>query len=189
MITADVHTLFEKHERVALLFSGGKDSLACLYLLRPFWQKLQVLWVNTQATLPEQRAQMADIATKVPNFTEVISDQPTNIATFGLPTDIVPVRQTVMGSHFTQTPLKVKLQSSLECCLLNIWQPAFMAVRACGATMIVTGQRNTDKRRSPIKHGETCEGMQYCYPLQDWSTQRVFDFLKSIDSLFQYWKH
>jgi len=32
-----------------LQLSGGKDSLACLYLLKPKWDDLIVAWVNTGA--------------------------------------------------------------------------------------------------------------------------------------------
>jgi len=35
-----------------LQFSGGKDSLACLYLLKPRWHEIMVLWLSTPAVLP-----------------------------------------------------------------------------------------------------------------------------------------
>ena len=41
------------HERVALELSGGKDSVACLYLLRHQLHKITVYWLNTGDAYPE----------------------------------------------------------------------------------------------------------------------------------------
>lgn len=41
--------IIDRHERVVLFFSGGKDSLTCLLLLRPYWDRLTVCWINTGA--------------------------------------------------------------------------------------------------------------------------------------------
>ena len=50
--TPDLTKLFNRHKKAVLSFSGGKDSLACLHLCRPYRDKLTVAWVNTGAAFP-----------------------------------------------------------------------------------------------------------------------------------------
>ena len=50
--TPDLATLFARHERAVLAFSGGKDSLVCLDLCRDYRDKLDVCWTNTGAMFP-----------------------------------------------------------------------------------------------------------------------------------------
>ena len=183
MLAPDVHRMIEQHEKCALLFSGGKDSLACLHLLRPFWPKLFVVWVNTQAVLPEQLNFMASVAKLVPHFVEVDSNQPEHLALFGLPSDVVPLRSTLLGTQITQArPVNgVLVQSSVECCTANLWYPAAIALQKLGATLVITGQRNDDKRKSLALHGAQAGGLTYCYPVRDWTAKQTVDFLTLID--------
>ena len=44
---------FNRHEKIALMFSGGRDSLACLELYRDYLDKMTLIWVNTGANFPE----------------------------------------------------------------------------------------------------------------------------------------
>ena len=41
--------------KTALQFSGGKDSLACIHLMRSHWDTLTVYHVDTGDLLPEVR--------------------------------------------------------------------------------------------------------------------------------------
>jgi PP-loop superfamily ATP-utilizing enzyme len=53
---------FDRHAKAILFFSGGKDSLACLHLLREYWDRVLVVWANPGEALPELRAQMDECA-------------------------------------------------------------------------------------------------------------------------------
>ena len=81
----------------ALCFSGGKDSLACLYLNKYRWNDIYVVWVNTQAVYEEQYDYMMKWKKKLPHFVEVKSNQPLSIYENGWPVDIVPVTSMVTG--------------------------------------------------------------------------------------------
>lgn len=165
-----------------LQFSGGKDSLACLYLLRPHWEEVTVLWVNTGAAYPETLEQMRRVRQMVPHFLEVKSDQPANIARCGHPADVVPIRSTHYGRWATQTKTDAPfLQSYLDCCNANIWKPMQDATMALGATLVIRGQRNSDDRKSPIRSGHQENGVTYWFPLEDWTEQRVREYLASQD--------
>lgn len=163
----------------ALQFSGGKDSLACLHLWEDMLDETVVLWVNTGAAYPETIRQMERVAARVPHFKEVRTDQPANIEQYGLPADVVPTINTSWGRLSTSEP-GPKIQSYIDCCAGNIWIPMHNAVREMGLTRIVRGQRNDERRTSPIRSGQIVDGIEYVFPLQDWSREQVMEYLRNV---------
>jgi 3'-phosphoadenosine 5'-phosphosulfate sulfotransferase (PAPS reductase)/FAD synthetase len=164
-----------------LQFSGGKDSLACLYLLKDRWSEIQVVWLNSGAMLPEAVTYMEGIKRMVPHFLEVQARQ--TIEQRGWPTDIVPTRSTPSGLLATgqwpkdsPTPL---FQSRFDCCAATIWQPLRKAMQDVGAKVIIRGQKLSDPMRSPIVHGQVVDGIEYQFPLADWTDADVERYLES----------
>lgn len=163
--------------KCVLQFSGGKDSLACLYLLRPHWDLLTVMWGNPGAAFPETIEQMARIRAMVPHFLEVKGNQPAHVELMGLPADMVPVRNTAVGKMFHPND-GVLLQQYWECCAASFWMPMQQAVVDLGATLIIRGQRKAEARRAPISNGHIENGIMTRFPIEDWTEQQVFDFLR-----------
>lgn len=167
----------ERHKWAVLQFSGGKDSLACLYLLKPYWHKLKVFWVNTGAAYPETISQMQDVS-KLVSFTEIKSDQPAHIERYGPAADVVPVRASPYG-RWVMSSSDSPIQSPIDCCSQNIWGPMTSAVKASGATLVIRGQRNTDEDKSPARSGMVHDGVEYWFPVEDWSELKILRFLQS----------
>lgn len=166
----------ERHPFGVFQFSGGKDSLACLYLLRPHWDKLIVMWVNTGAAFPETLAQMAGVRKLMPKFVEIASNQPRNVAEHGNPSDLVTVWDTTQGRQLDATRTR-KVQSPLTCCAANLWLPALQACIDLGATLVIRGQRHEDNRKGPIRSGHVADGVEYWFPIEDWTSAQVRSFL------------
>lgn len=166
----------DRHEKIALQFSGGKDSLACLYLLQRDWSRITVCWTNTGDAFPETVAQMDAIRRMVPHFHEIRSDQPSNIELNGWPSEIVPTTNTAYGrivdAH--QAPL---IQPYANCCCANIWEPMRQAMRDMGVTLLIRGTRIADKRKTLIRDGMAVDGIEFSHPIEDWSDAMVRDFL------------
>jgi phosphoadenosine phosphosulfate reductase len=160
-----------------LQFSGGKDSLACLYLLKKEWDTLNVVWVNSGAAYEETLDYMKYWRARLPNFIEVTGNQPQQIAEEGWPSDIVPINDTTFGRNFVESD-RPKIQSYLNCCSNNIWYPMSDFINRAGVTHIVRGQRAADDRKSGIKNGDIIEGIKYDFPIYSWSDNHVFEFLK-----------
>ncbi len=167
----------KRHERAALYFSGGKDSLACLYLLRAYWDDLTVVWCNTGDAFPETLAQMEEIRYTVPNFLEVKSDQPEQRARCGPPSDVVCAWETPIGRSMKASPRK--MQTAFGCCAENIWVPLHKTMMNLGFTLIIHGQRSDELRKAPIQSGHIEHGIEYYLPLETWSKNDVLLFLKT----------
>jgi len=165
-----------RHKKVALFFSGGKDSLACLELCKPYLDRIVVIWVNTGSNFPEVEECVTKVALEVPNFVEIPTNQAWSVEVSGYPADVVPVSFTKLGQCFTSTK-EIMLKSYLECCNENIWTPAYMKVQELGITGVIRGQRSDESHRSPLNSGEVVDGIEYFFPLQDWSNEDVDDYL------------
>lgn len=160
-----------------LQFGGGKDSLACLYLLRPVWDDIMVCWLNTGAAFPETENLMESIKALVPHFMEVRTDVLSDIGRNGWPVDVLPTAHTALGSACTSTP-GLRLRSWADCCGENFWKPLDTKMREMGVTTIIRGQRAGEHYKSPIRDGHEEGGITYRFPLQDWSEDDVFAFLR-----------
>lgn len=172
--------LFERHSAAVLQFSGGKDSLACLHLLRPYWDRLTVLWANTGDAFPETVEQMRDIADLVPHFQEVRSQQPENIKRFGPPADVLSAWDTPYGRMIDDSR-RYRVQTPFGCCAVNIWKPLDEATRALRATLVIRGQRHAESKKAPIRSGHVEDGIEYYFPIEDWTDQEVVEYLRAND--------
>lgn len=189
----DLAQLFARHEKVALSFSGGKDSLACLHLLRPWWPRLTVYWMNPGNPFPETVELMSRIRSEVPSFKELQGRQPEIVALDGWPSDVVPHRHTTDGNTvFGKTPFKV--QSRLQCCFRALMLPTYRAMVEDGITCCIRGKRHDEADKTGIESGYVSEdGMELAFPIYDWSEDRVLHYLQSIGvelpESYRYAKH
>lgn len=174
----DVAAALARHERIALQVSGGRDSLACLYLLRPYWSRLAVYWVNTGDAFPETQEIMELVRAEVPHFVEIDGRQPDVIAAFGIPSDIVPASRTpigLLGSASAAQPV----QDRYDCCARVIMAPLHQRMIDDGITLIVRGQKQADALKAPVRSGHIEHGIEYLFPIEDWTSAQVMDYLRS----------
>ena len=172
--------MFDADDKVVMQFSGGKDALACLYLLREHWGRLIVMWCDTGDALPETHQQMEDISKLVHAFMTVKGDQPAQIALNGPPADVVGEWQTPMGRSMRQRQTMPAVQAPFDCCADNIWRPLDRACKSLGATVIVRGQRNDEATKGVIHSGYIQDGVKYLFPLEDWTEGQVKGYLQSL---------
>ena len=169
--------VIDRHERIALQFSGGKDSLACLHLMRPYWDKLTVYWLNSGDPFPELLEVVEKVEAMVPSFVRVDGRQPETVMQFGIPSDIVPVGSTPVGL-VASGGNGVLIQDRYSCCWRSLMQPMHERMSEDGITLVIRGQKNADRLRAPIKSGQVVDGIEYLFPLEDWSDEQVMDFLR-----------
>jgi phosphoadenosine phosphosulfate reductase len=173
-----IDDVFDRHERIALQLSGGRDSLAVLYLLRPYWPKITVYWCNSGAPFPETLETMGRVRAEVPNFIEIAGQQREVVDAFGLPSDIVPVSRTPLGRQIAggSAPL---LQDRYDCCARSMMNPTHQRMLDDGITLIIRGQRNSDSLKSPLRSGAVVDGFELLFPIEDWTSADVMDYLRA----------
>ena len=158
---------------LALAFSGGKDSLACLHLLQ---DELDcAIYVDTGFAYPETRDLVSYAAGLVTMYV-VQSDRASQQAREGWPADVVPVEWTPVGQQMTHAK-PFMIQPSLSCCYENLAKPLFAKAKALGVTRLVYGQRADESHRSTAKNGDLIEGITRLHPIEDWTRQRVLEYL------------
>lgn len=173
----DFNSVLPRHERIALQLSGGRDSLACLYLLKPWWHLMTVYWCNTGDAFPETVDIMDFVRQEVPYFVEIDGQQPNVVAQFGIPSDIVPASHTPIGlaGSGVDGPL---IQDRYSCCFRVFMGPMHERMVADGVTLIIRGQRADDKLKAPIRSGHVENGIEYLFPIEGWTAVQVMRYLQ-----------
>ena len=168
--------IISRHDKIALQLSGGKDSLVCLYLMKPYWDDLTVYWCNTGDAFPETVSLMGRIRAEVPHFVEIEGRQPEMIAMYGIPTDILPASATPMG--IAGAGGGVPMQDRYTCCLRSFMLPMHERMIEDGITLIIRGQKNADRLKGPLRSGQVDGGIEYLFPIEDWDSRKVLAFLR-----------
>ena len=153
----------------ALAFSGGKDSMACLHLLR---DELDcAIYVDTAYSYPETRA-LVEYAAKLVPMHVVRSTREDD----AIPADVVPMDWTATGQSMTGKK-SCTVQSYFDCCFKNIALPLIEKAKELGVTELVYGQRNDESRKATSRDGNVVMGMVRRHPIEDWREQDVLEYL------------
>jgi 3'-phosphoadenosine 5'-phosphosulfate sulfotransferase (PAPS reductase)/FAD synthetase len=166
----------DRHEKIALCFSGGKDSRACVEMFKHQLDKITIYNMDTGDLLPEMQESIARVEAIAPNFVRVKRDVTAWIEEHGLPSDLIPYTAhpvgQLMGDH------KHPLISRYDCCFANLMWPLYERIKADGNTLMIRGTKRIDMRRLPAESGEIVDGVEMYLPLQDWTNEQVFAFLE-----------
>ena len=168
---------FARHPRVAFEFSGGRDSLAALYLLRPYWGRMTVYHTDTGDQFPETQEVVSRVEAIVPRFVRIKGRLQESIEQFGLPTDLSPAgANSGMGAWHYGSP---RLQDRYDCCYRSLMAPMHERVTADGCTLVIRGQRDTDYKLPPMRSGESF-GVEVLYPIERWNDDDVLGYLQEV---------
>jgi phosphoadenosine phosphosulfate reductase len=173
-------TPLDRHQRAALQFSGGKDSLALVYLLRPHWSRLTLYHVDAGDLLPEVREIVDMVEAMVPDFRRIETNSAKWMAEVGLPSDLVPTSSTPAGLSIGAS--KQRIIDRLDCCAVNLMLPMHNRMIEDGVSLVIRGTKRADLARLPAESGDTSLGYELWLPLQEWSHDEVFEYLRSVDA-------
>lgn len=166
---------FARHERIALSFSGGKDSTVALWLLREagLLGRVTVYHLDTGDLFPEMVAHVEALQAWCPRFVHVRSDAKAWAAENGEPSDLVPYTSHEIGRAVGAGS---RIASRYDCCSANLMRPIYDRIRQDGNTLVIRGTRRADMKRLPAASGDVIEGVEFLYPIQEWSDEQVFAF-------------
>jgi phosphoadenosine phosphosulfate reductase len=172
---AGMNNPLDRHTKIALSYSGGKDSRACVQMFKDRLDAITIYHLDTGDLLPEMRASVAEIETSAPHFVRVSTDVSGWIAANGLPTDLLPFGNHPVGYQLGHAV--APLVSRYDCCYANLMWPLFERVMNDGCTLLIRGTKRVDMPRLPAENGQVIGGVELYYPLQDWSNEQVFAYL------------
>lgn len=171
----EIEQRLSRHERIALFFSGGKDSLACVYLLRDYWDRITIYHADSGDTLPEMDEVIDRIAALVPRFVRLKVNVPQWIRENGLPSDLLPYTAHPIG--WLVDDVKTRLVPRYTCCFANLMLPLWMRAKVDGITMVIRGVKRSDTYFFPAGDGSIHQDVELYYPIQQWSDAQVMHYL------------
>jgi phosphoadenosine phosphosulfate reductase len=178
MMNPDIAATFARHHRIGFQFSGGRDSTAALYLLRPLWSRMTVYHLDTGDQFPETRRVVQAVARDVP-IVMIHGDSKAVREQFGLPSDLVPVDSTDLGRACTGEA--VRIVSKFECCARSLMLPMHQRMLDDGISLIVRGQRADEFAQAPTRSGDRDEHVELLFPIEDWTAAQVDAYIREHD--------
>ena len=170
--------MIENYAKIALQFSGGKDSLAVAHLLRPYWDRVTFYHGDTGDLLPEVREIVSQVEALVPFFARVNTDSAEWMTRFGLPSDLVPTTCTPAGVLIGSG--KRRIVDRFDCCASNIMAPMHERMVRDGIELVIRGTKRADFARLPAENGPTGMGYDLWQPILEWSHDDVFVYLRRV---------
>jgi len=175
-----VASTFARHERIAFQFSGGRDSTAALYLLRPYWGRMTIYHLDTGDQFPETREVVRQVEADLGQpLSRIEGDVATVQRDFGMASDLVPVNNSEVGRLVSGR--SVKIISRYECCYRSLMEPMHARLLQDGNTLLIRGQRDDEYAKQPMRSGDVENGLEVLYPIQSWTGEQVSDYLKNND--------
>lgn len=165
-----------KYKKPALNFSGGKDSLACLYLFKDQLDRVTVYHTDTGDHCPEMQEVVESVKEWVPNFVTIKTDVKSWRGVNGIPSDLVPASAHWIGVAAGMNDFLIS--NRMDCCFQNIMLPMHNRMIEDGVDAVIRGTKLVDTGKVPAE-GDTGH-YDLLLPLKDWSHQDVFDYLEKV---------
>lgn len=172
--------LYLRHERVHLLFSGGKDSTLCLQhiLERSYGSRTVLVVVDTGAMPISTMNWINSYSHTVAGVKVLRSSVRQWIRDHGFPVDIVNIDRTHEGRYLLKKKTGIKVCSRQACCEANLWIPLRQFIASGEATAVVMGEKNSDPRGAmPNEWIEGGVRVEVCRPLAFMTDDEVRDDL------------
>ena len=177
--TMNLADLPETMSPIYVAFSGGMESVALVNALKPFHDRLTLLWVNTGAMFPHMVEFVRDYGRRLP-LVELTSDLMANWKSQGLPARVLPVANAMpFGAH-----VEPKIQPWILCCKALRSEPIekFLAAAAARPSYFVHGQRRKDFAAGHSIAPEMItlpEGVRSLAPLWGWERTDVAGYVEA----------
>lgn len=173
-----IEHVLARHERIAFQFSGGKDSAAALLFLRPYWDHFTVYYCDSGDAMPETTEIVDRFANQVPRFERVAGRVLQTRAELGLPTDVLPWTS-AYAAHLMNTGSTPLMQDWVSCCYHSVMLPLHERMIEDGITLIIRGQKSRDSLKGALVSGMIADGIEFLYPVEDWTDDQCFDYVRS----------
>lgn len=166
--------------KIGIQYSGGKDSTALLYLMRPKLAEAVVYFADP-GIYPHRVKFVHDTCDKLDATLKVVKPMISledYHATHGLPADIVPMEASAEMRPYSRRTGPI-LQSGMACCKAMLFLPLHHAMMKDGVDHVYRGSKAADEHIG-VKDGFVENGITYHSPLWSWTDDDVFGFLDVV---------
>jgi phosphoadenosine phosphosulfate reductase len=167
-----------------LFFSGGKDSLACLYLYRND-PDVVVVYVDTGAAFPHMPGYICETVERL-GMRLFVARPDTPCAQWqaenGFPADVVPWKYTPEMAWTVPGIGPTRVIPVMTCCQRNLWGPSMQAVKDLEASVVIRGSKACDHKVG-VPDGYVENGVTFVSPLWNWSENEVLSYLDSVGAV------
>lgn len=162
----------QNSKRAVVQVSGGKDSLAMVELLRPHLRPCdRVLMLLTDDAPSAVHLISQELLEEFGERFEIVySESSVDRRVHGDPSPVVLSDQPLFADV-------ANTRTAFDCCYKNIMAPLHQATLSLEPDLIIRGQKECDSQRSPVRHLDVIDGITFCYPVHDWSDEKVKLFL------------
>lgn len=179
-----VKEAFSKFKRLAVAFSGGKDSTVVLHIVRQYNPDIPVIFANTRVEMPETIKFIRELKEKWNlNLIEVKGKYTfwQIVEKYGLPSTrfLTNSKIALASKGLTQ------LQGAPKCCWYLKEEPALNMYRKKGIECVffgITWDESYNRKWSIIKKGllfyHTTHKHWKCYPIGYWSELDVWTYIE-----------
>jgi len=171
-----IESAFARHERIGFQFSGGRDSTAALYLLRPYWDRMAIYHLDTGDQFPETIEVVRQVEVELGRpLLRILSDVEAVRRDHGLASDLVPVDNSEAGRLVSGRSQKII--GRYECCYRTLMAPMHRRIQQDGISLLIRGQRDDEYAKPPKRSGDVQDGLELLYPIQSWNGDQVQSYL------------
>lgn len=175
-----IEDAFRRHQRIGFQFSGGRDSWAAAWLLRPWWDRITFYHLDTADHFPETVASVQSFEIMLGRPVQRIhSDVHAVRREQGLASDVVPVDNTLVGRMVSGRTIRII--SRYECCAMTLMLPMHRRMLADGITLIIRGQRDDEYAKPPKRSGDVEGPFEALYPIQHMTAKQVDELVARHD--------
>lgn len=172
-----IDDVLARHKRIAFQFSGGKDSTATLFYLRKYWDRFVVYFCDSGDSMPETLEIVNKVAALVPHFVVIPGRAKEVRAQFGNPTDLLPWTS-AQAAHVLNAGYTKIMQDRVACCFRSVMEPMHERMLQDEISLVIRGQKHSDTHKGPLSSGMIASGIEFLYPLQDWTDEECFAYMR-----------
>lgn len=188
----NIQDVIKEDTKIVVQFSGGKDSITALHKMLPWKDNVTVHYCDTGDSFPHVVAYVEGFCKSNGFKLEIIKpsiDVHEHIKLYGIPSDVVPVWNSVPLRFVMPQRIHIPIQSAGDCCNNMLWMPLHLAALKANPDVVVRGTKGSDAHISVSEYfQDTNTGLHFFSPVWNMTDEDIYKYLQDhkIRLPFQY---
>lgn len=171
----------EQAKRPVFYCSFGKDSSVVLHALRPWLDKIMVVFIDCGGLYPDIVATADYLGAQLPKYFHIhpATDIFQSIRESGWPTDIETEDLGELSNLMARDPtaLTNRVRLWTKCTQERVWMPGFFWAQMYKPDLFISGEKLLDRPYATDWEQRTMGAEKVLRPVFDWSDQDIWDYI------------